>query len=63
MNINKWTVILPIVFCTILYLLASFLAADLNILNWDTFGRAFLSLLMFFAIIAGILMANEIETN
>ena len=61
MKINKYTFILPILFCIIIYLLGAFITADIDFTNWDTLGRLFTTMLFVFAIVAGIMLSQEIE--
>ena len=61
MKINKYTFILPILFCIIIYLLGAFIATDIDFTNWDTFGRIFATILFVVAIVAGIMLSQEIK--
>lgn len=61
MKINKYTFILPILFCIIIYLIGAFIAADFNISNWEGSGRFIIGIFFLFAIALGILLADEIE--
>ena len=54
MKINKYTFILPILFCIIIYLLGGFIAADIDFTNWDIFGRVIIVILFLGAILSGI---------
>ena len=61
MKINKYTFILPTLFTIILYLLGTFVAADIDFRNWDSFGRFIIALFSVFLIIMGIMLSNEIK--
>ena len=61
MKINKYTFILPILFCIIIYLLGAFIAVDIDFTNWDIIGRFVMTVLFISAIGAGITLSEEIE--
>ena len=61
MKINKYTFILPILFCIIIYLFGAFIAANFNIVDWAEGGRFFIALLCIAVIILGIGFSQEIE--
>ena len=61
MKINKYTFILPILFCVIIYLFGAFIAADIDFTNWDIIGRFVMTVLFISAIGAGITLSKEIE--
>ena len=63
MKINKYTFILPILFTIILYLLGTFIAADIDFRNWDIIGRLSVALFIMFFIIAGVMLSTEIKEN
>ena len=61
MKINKYTFILPILFCVIIYLFGAFIAVDIDFTNWNTLGRLFTTIIFAFAIVIGVTLSQEIE--
>jgi len=61
MKINKYTFILPILFCIIIYLVGAFIAWDFNSVNWDDLGRFCTGILFIVAIILGIPVSQNIK--
>ena len=61
MKINKYTFILPILFCIIIYLVGVFMAFNFNPANWDNLGRYVTELLFVIAIILGILVSQDVK--
>lgn len=63
MKLNKYTIILPILFVAILYLIGAFIAADFDIKNWNEFGRSIMGFLMGWAIIAEVIILSHIKSS
>lgn len=61
MKINKYTFILPIIFCILLYLLGAFIGWEFNPKEWDIVGRFFISFLFIISTVFGMMMAEDIK--
>ena len=56
-------ILIPLLINTVLYLLASFIAIDFDFRNWEIPGRVTFAWLFFCGSVAGVFLANEIESK